>query len=321
MKGPGRKRVLVTGGAGFLGSHLCRALLAQGHAVLCTDNFLTGCRRNIAPLLAHPDFELMRHDVAIPLRVQVDEIYNLACPASPRHYQLDPVQTVRTSVLGTLNLLELATRLGARMLQASTSEVYGDPEDHPQAETYCGRVNPIGPRACYDEGKRCAETLLADYRRQHGARVKIARIFNTYGPHMQPHDGRVVPNFIMQALAGHPITVCGDGSQTRSFCYVDDMVAALLRLMDTADDVWAPVNLGNPDELSMIALAETVRELAGSDSPIVHVPALSDDPARRRPDIDRARRELDWSPRTGLHDGLAKTIGYFRRLRAEAEGG
>jgi UDP-glucuronate decarboxylase len=312
MREPHRKRILVTGGAGFLGSHLCRVLLEQGHEVLCVDNLSTGCKRNIAPLLGNPDFELVRHDVCLPLYVEVDEIYNLACPASPRHYQFDPVQTTRTSVLGAINMLGLARRLRARILQASTSEVYGDPEVHPQPEAYCGRVNPVGPRACYNEGKRCAETLFMDYRRRYGVPVKIARIFNSYGPSMHPQDGRVVSNFIMQALAGQPITLYGDGEQTRSFCFVDDTVEALLRLMQTPDAVSGPVNIGNPDEVSMLELAETIRDLTGSRSAIAYQPAVCDDPVRRRPDISMARRELDWSPQVGLRDGLARTIAYFR---------
>jgi UDP-glucuronate decarboxylase len=307
------KRVLVTGGAGFLGSHLCRALLARGHEVLCVDNLYTGSKGNIAPLLADPNFELMRHDVTVPLYVEVDEIYNLACPASPRHYQYDPVQTTKTSVIGAINLLGLAKRLKARILQASTSEVYGDPEIHPQAEQYCGRVNPIGLRSCYDEGKRCAETLFMDYRRQHGLCVKVARIFNTYGPHMHPQDGRVVSNFMRQALEGEPITIYGDGKQTRSFCYVDDMVQALILLMDSAEAFCGPVNLGNPDEVSMLELAETIRELAGSRSPLEFRDAVSDDPARRRPDIALAQRTLDWSPKVSLREGLAQTIAHLRQ--------
>lgn len=316
MKELHSRRVLVAGGAGFLGSHLCRALLEQGHEVICADNLDTGCKRNIAPLLGNERFELLRHDVTAPLFVAVDEIYNLACPASPRHYQADPVQTIKTNVLGALNLLGLARRLKARILQASTSEVYGDPGVHPQAEDYPGHVNPVGMRACYDEGKRCAETLFMDYRRQHGLAVKIARIFNTYGPHMHPNDGRVVPNFINQALAGEPLTVYGDGSQTRSFCYVDDMVDALLRLMRSRSDFCGPVNLGNPVEVSMLELAQTVRELTGSASPIAYRTPPGDDPVRRRPDIGLAQRELDWAPRTGLQEGLARTIAYFRSLPA-----
>jgi UDP-glucuronate decarboxylase len=318
MKETHRKRVLVTGGAGFLGSHLCRALLQQGHEVLSVDNFHTGCKRNIAPLLGHPDFELMRHDVSMPLYVEVDQIYNLACPASPRQYQSDPVQTTRTSVLGALNTLGLARRLGVPILQASTSEVYGDPEVHPQPEDYCGRVNPIGLRACYDEGKRCAETLFMDYRRRYGVPVRIARIFNTYGPHMHPDDGRVVSNFIGQALSGRPLTIYGDGAQTRSFCYVEDTVEALLRLMQAPDELCGPVNVGNPEEVSMLELAETIRELTGSRSAIAYEAAPGDDPARRRPDISLAQRTLDWSPRVGLRDGLLQTIGYFQELRIAA---
>jgi len=308
-------RVLVAGGAGFLGSHLCRALLEQGHEVICADNLDTGCMRNIAQLLGNHRFALLRHDVTAPLFVPVDEIYNLACPASPRHYQVDPVQTIKTNVLGALNLLELARRRKACILQASTSEVYGDPEVHPQAEDYAGHVNPVGMRSCYDEGKRCAETLFMDYRRQHGLAVKIARIFNTYGPHMSPNDGRAVPNFVNQALAGAPITIYGDGSQTRSFCYVDDTVDALLRLMRSRAGFCGPVNLGNPAEVSMLELAGMVRELTGSASPIAYAASPGDDPARRRPDIRLAQRELDWAPRTGLHEGLARTIAYFRSLQ------
>ncbi|HWJ95823.1 MAG TPA: UDP-glucuronic acid decarboxylase family protein [Telluria sp.] len=314
MTGWQRKRVLVAGGAGFLGSHLCAALLRQGHAVLCVDNLRTGSTGNLASLLAHPAFELLRHDVGEPLHAEVDMIYNLACPASPRHYQRDPIKTVRTSVLGALNLLELAHRQRAPILQASTSEVYGDPEQHPQPESYWGRVNPVGPRACYDEGKRCAETLFMEYQRQYGLPVKIVRIFNTYGPHMHPDDGRVVSNFVTQALAGAPITLYGSGSQTRSFCYVDDMVDALLRTMDTPDDVCGPLNLGNPAEVTMLELAKTVRALCGSSSVIESRPAPGDDPVRRKPDISLARQLLGWSPRTGLHDGLLRTIDYFRKL-------
>jgi UDP-glucuronate decarboxylase len=309
-----RSRVLVAGGAGFLGSHLCRALLDAGHHVICLDNFFTGNERNLSGLLGNPRFELLRQDVTEPFGIEVDEIYNLACPASPRHYQLDPVQTTRTSVLGALNLLALARRQGARILQASTSEVYGDPQVHPQPEQYWGRVNPIGPRACYDEGKRCAETLFVSYREQHGVRIKIARIFNTYGPHMDADDGRVVSNFIVQALAGNPLTIYGDGRQTRSFCYVDDMVDALQRLMRANDAFCGPVNLGNPDEISMLELAQAVLALTGSVSPIVYAGAPPDDPARRRPDIRLAHSELGWSPGTPLHEGLARTIDYFSSL-------
>jgi UDP-glucuronate decarboxylase len=304
----------VAGGAGFLGSHLCRALLDAGQDVVCADNFYTGSEQNIASLLGQPGFTVLRHDVTEPLAVEVDDIYNLACPASPRHYQSDPVRTTRTSVVGALNLLALARRLDARILQASTSEVYGDPEVHPQPEAYCGRVNPTGPRACYDEGKRCAETLFVAYRQQHGLRVKIARIFNTYGPHMAPDDGRVVSNFVVQALAGAPITLYGDGRQTRSFCYVDDMVDALRRLMQSPDRFCGPVNLGNPDEISMLELAAMVRELTGSACAVEHAAAPVDDPARRRPDISLARSALDWEPRVSLRDGLRRTIAYFAGL-------
>lgn len=310
------KRILVTGGAGFLGSHLCRLLLAQGHDVLCVDNFYTGCKRNIAALFAHPGFELLRHDVTFPLYVEVDEIYNLACPASPLHYQFDPVQTTKTCVHGAINMLGLAKRLRARILQASTSEVYGDPEHHPQAEHYYGNVNPIGLRSCYDEGKRCAETLFMDYRRQHKLRIKIARIFNTYGPNMHPNDGRVVSNFIMQALENVPITIYGDGRQTRSFCYVDDLIGGLERLMCSPEQMCGPVNLGNPDECTMLELAETILGLTRSRSTIAFRPALADDPGRRRPDIALATRTLGWEPHVGMHEGLGRTIDYFRQLRA-----
>jgi UDP-glucuronate decarboxylase len=307
-----RKRVLVTGGAGFLGSHLCERLLAAGQDVLCVDNFFTGTRDNIAHLLPDPHFEFMRHDVTFPLYVEVDEIYNLACPAAPIHYQFDPVQTTKTSVHGAINMLGLAKRIKARILQASTSEVYGDPHVHPQTEDYWGNVNPIGLRSCYDEGKRCAETLFFDYHRQNGVAIKVARIFNTYGPRMHPNDGRVVSSFIVQALAGEPITLFGDGSQTRSFCYVDDLVEALVLLMETPDDVTGPINLGNPVELTMRGLAERVVGLTGSRSPIVHKPLPPDDPAQRRPDISKARATLGWEPRTDLDTGLARTIEYFR---------
>jgi len=310
------KRILVTGGAGFLGSHLCRLLLAQGHDVLCADNFYTGCKRNIAALLAHPGFELLRHDVTFPLYVEVDEIYNLACPASPLHYQFDPVQTTKTSVHGAINMLGLAKRVKAGILQASTSEVYGDPEHHPQAERYYGNVNPIGLRSCYDEGKRCAETLFMDYRRQHKLRIKIARIFNTYGPNMHPNDGRVVSNFIVQALDNVPITIYGDGRQTRSFCYVDDLIDGLERLMCSPDELCGPVNLGNPDECSMLELAETILDMTRSRSTIAFLPALADDPVRRRPDIALAARALGWEPQVGMREGLGRTIDYFRQLRA-----
>lgn len=308
------KRIMVTGGAGFIGSHLCERLLSLGHEVLCVDNFFTGQRSTVAHLLRHPRFELMRHDITFPLPVEVDEIYNLACPASPVHYQSDPVQTTKTSVLGAITVLDLATRLNAKVLQASTSEVYGDPAVHPQGEDYRGNVNPIGPRACYDEGKRCAETLFFDYRRQHGLRIKVARIFNTYGPRMHPNDGRVVSNFIVQALNGAPITLYGDGSQTRSFCYVDDMVTGLIALMDSDDGVTGPVNLGNPEECSMRALAERVVRLTGSRSTIQTHPLPAEDPRRRCPDITLAGRLLDWRPKVGLDDGLRATIAHFSAL-------
>jgi len=307
-----RKRVLVTGGAGFLGSHLCERLLAAGDDVLCVDNFFTGTKDNIAHLLPNPHFELVRHDITFPLFVEVDEIYNLACPASPVHYQFDPVQTTKTSVHGAINMLGLAKRLRAKILQASTSEVYGDPEVHPQPESYWGHVNPIGIRSCYDEGKRCAETLFFDYHRQHKLRIKVARIFNTYGPRMHPNDGRVVSNFIVQALKGEPITVFGEGSQTRSFCYVDDLVEALIRIMGTADEFTGPVNIGNPGEFTILELAQKVIALTGSKSTIVFHPLPSDDPTQRKPDIALARSVLGWEPGVGLEAGLMKTIGYFR---------
>ena len=308
------KRVLVTGGAGFLGSHLCERLVAAGDEVLCMDNYYTGRRANVAHLLDHPNFELMRHDVTFPLYVEVDEIYNLACPASPIHYQRDPVQTTKTSVSGAINMLGLAKRTGARMLQASTSEIYGDPEIHPQTEDYWGNVNPIGPRSCYDEGKRCAETLCFDYRRQHGMPVKVVRIFNTYGPRMHPDDGRVVSNFICQALRGQPITIHGDGNQSRSFCYVDDLIEGLMRMMATPAEVTGPVNLGNPAEFTIAELAEKVIARIGNEARIVHLPATEDDPRRRRPDISRARELLGWGPETALNEGLARTITYFEAL-------
>jgi len=317
MKELHRKRVLVTGGAGFLGSHLCERLLAQGHDVLCVDNFYTGTKLNIAHLFDYPTFELLRHDVTFPLYVEVDEIYNLACPASPVHYQHDPVQTTKTSVHGAINMLGLAKRLKAKIMQASTSEVYGDPEVHPQTETYVGHVNPIGLRSCYDEGKRCAETLFMDYRRQHGMRVKIARIFNTYGPRMHPNDGRVVSNFIMQALTGQPITIYGDGRQTRSFCYVDDLIDGFDRLMRSADDFCGPVNLGNPVECTMLELAQTIIALCGSRSTLTFMPLPGDDPARRRPDITLARDALSWEPKIGMQEGLLQTIDYFRKVHVE----
>ena len=314
MKQMTSKRVLVTGGAGFLGSYLCERLLAAGHDVLCVDNYFTGTKANIASLLSYSYFEVMRHDVTFPLYVEVDEIYNLACPASPIHYQFDPVQTTKTSVHGAINMLGLAKRVKAKIVQASTSEVYGDPEIHPQTEDYRGSVNPIGPRSCYDEGKRCAETLFFDYRRQHGLAIKVARIFNTYGPRMHPNDGRVVSNFILQALKDEPVTIYGDGSQTRSFCYVDDMIEAMIRLMDTPDEVTGPVNLGNPTEISIRELAETVIALTDSKSEIVRQPLPEEDPARRRPDITLAREWLDWEPNVPLDEGLEKTIEYFEAL-------
>ena len=314
------RRVLVTGGSGFLGSHLCERLLARGHEVLCVDNLFTGRKRNIAHLLGRPDFEFLRHDVTFPLYVEVDQIYNLACPASPVHYQHDPVQTTKTSVHGAINMLGLAKRLGVRILQASTSEVYGDPTQHPQTEDYWGNVNPIGPRSCYDEGKRCAETLFFDYHRQHGLEIKVARIFNTYGPRMHPNDGRVVSNFIVQALTGRDITIFGDGSQTRSFCYVDDLIEALVRFMETPAEVTGPLNLGNPGEFTMLELAELVLELTGSQSRIVHLELPADDPKQRRPDITRAKALLDWEPRVPLREGLERTIAYFDDLLAGREG-
>ena len=310
-------RVLVTGGAGFIGSHLCERLLQDGYEVLCVDNLYTGARHNVHRLLSNPRFELLRHDVCFPLYVEVDEIYNLACPASPIHYQLDPVQTTKTSVHGAINMLGLAKRVKAKILQASTSEVYGDPAVHPQAEDYWGNVNPIGPRSCYDEGKRCAETLFFDYHRQHEMPVKVARIFNTYGPRMHPNDGRVVSNFIVQALQNRDITVYGDGSHTRSFCYVDDLVDGLMRLMATPDEITGPVNLGNPGEFTIRELAEEVIELTGSSSRIIHLPLPVDDPRQRRPDISKANELFGWKPTVGLRDGLLKTIGYFERLLRE----
>jgi UDP-glucuronate decarboxylase len=308
-----RKRVLVTGGAGFLGSHLCERLLADGHDVLCVDNFFTGTKDNIAPLFDNSYFELMRHDVTFPLYVEVDEIYNLACPASPIHYQFDPVQTTKTSVHGAINMLGLAKRVKAKIFQASTSEVYGDPEIHPQREDYWGRVNPIGLRSCYDEGKRCAETLFFDYRRQHGLRIRVARIFNTYGPKMHPNDGRVVSNFIVQALRNEPITLYGDGTQTRAFCYVDDMIEGFVRLMESPDDLAGPVNLGSPGEFTIRELAEKVIDLTGSRSELVSKPLPSDDPRQRKPDIALAKEMLDWEPMTNLEVGLDKTIAYFEK--------
>jgi UDP-glucuronate decarboxylase len=308
--------ILVTGGAGFLGSHLCDRLIAAGRDVLCVDNFFTGTKRNIEHLLGHPRFELMRHDVTFPLFVEVGQIYNLACPASPIHYQFDPVQTTKTSVHGAINMLGLAKRLRGRILQASTSEVYGDPEVHPQTESYWGKVNPIGTRACYDEGKRCAETLFFDYHRQFGLDIKVVRIFNTYGPRMHPNDGRVVSNFIVQALRGEDITLYGNGQQTRSFCYVDDLIDGLIRMMETPKGTTGPINLGNPHEFTMIELAETIIRLTGSKSRLTFHPLPQDDPQQRRPDISLAKSTLDWTPHTPLEEGLARTIAYFRELLA-----
>lgn len=313
MKATGvNKRILVTGGAGFLGSFLCERLIGQGHDVLCVDNFYTGTKQNVAHLMGNPRFELMRHDVTFPLYVEVDEIYNLACPASPIHYQFDPVQTTKTSVHGAINVLGLAKRVRAKILQASTSEVYGDPKVHPQTEDYWGHVNPVGIRACYDEGKRCAETLFFDYHRQHKLRIKVARIFNTYGPRMHPNDGRVVSNFIVQALRGEPITVYGTGAQTRSFCYVDDLVEALIRLMNTPDDFTGPVNIGNGNEFTILELAEKVIALTGAKSQIIRKPLPSDDPVQRQPDLTLARAHLAWQASTALEEGLQRTIAYFK---------
>jgi len=311
-----RKRILVTGGAGFLGSHLVDRLLGQGHEVLCADNLFTGTKRNIEHLHSHPRFEFIRHDVTFPLYVEVDEIYNLACPASPIHYQHDPVQTTKTSVHGAINMLGLAKRLKCRILQASTSEVYGDPTEHPQTESYWGNVNPIGTRSCYDEGKRCAETLFFDYHRQHGLEVKVARIFNTYGPRMHPSDGRVMSNFVIQALKGEPITLYGDGSQTRSFCYVDDLIDGLMRLMATPAEITGPINLGNPTEFTMRELAELVLAATGSKSTTTTRPLPQDDPKQRSPDITLAKKHLGWEPKIALRDGLKSTVAYFRDLKA-----
>lgn len=311
------KRVMVTGGAGFLGSHLCEVLLSEGHEVLCVDNFFTGRRRNVASLIGNRNFELLRHDVTFPLYVEVDEIYNLACPASPIHYQFDPVQTTKTSVIGAINMLGLSKRVRAKILQASTSEIYGDPTEHPQTESYWGNVNTLGPRACYDEGKRCAETLFFDYHRQHAVRIKVVRIFNTYGPNMHPKDGRVVSNFIVQALRNQPITIYGDGLQTRSFCYVDDLIVGLRKMMDSPDEFIGPVNIGNPCEFTMLQLAETVMQLTGSRSSIVMKPLPLDDPKQRQPDISLARQMLDWEPTVALKEGLVRTITYFRGLLTE----
>lgn len=306
------KKILVSGGAGFLGSHLCERLLDEGNDVLCVDNLFTGSKKNIAHLLSNPNFEFMRHDVTFPLYVEVDQIYNLACPASPVHYQFDPVQTTKTSVHGAINMLGLAKRVKARILQASTSEVYGDPEVHPQQESYWGRVNPIGIRSCYDEGKRCAETLFFDYWRQHALEIKVVRIFNTYGPRMHPSDGRVVSNFIVQALKGEDITIYGEGLQTRSFCYVDDLIEAMIRMMNTPAEFTGPVNIGNPGEFTMIELAELVLKLTGSKSRMLFKPLPSDDPKQRQPDISLAREKIGWTPTVALEDGLKKTIAYFK---------
>lgn len=313
-----RKRVMVTGGAGFLGSHLCERLLSEGHDVLCVDNYFTGRKDNIVHLLTHPHFEVMRHDVTFPLYVEVDEIYNLACPASPVHYQFDPVQTTKTSVIGAINMLGLAKRVGAKILQASTSEVYGDPTVHPQTEEYRGNVNPLGPRACYDEGKRCAETLFFDYHRQHHVKIKVVRIFNTYGPRMHPNDGRVVSNFIVQALRGEDITLYGDGSQTRAFCYVDDLIEGFVRLMATGPDVTGPINIGNPHEIPVSELAARVIRLTGSRSRIVHRPLPQDDPLQRCPDITLAGQVLGWKPTVDLDAGLSRTAAYFREMLTDA---
>ncbi len=316
--GTSSKRILVTGGAGFLGSHLCDRLLTEGHDVLCVDNFFTGRKENVAHLVNHPLFEVMRHDVCFPLYVEVDEIYNLACPASPVHYQFDPVATTKVSVHGAINMLGLAKRVEAKIFQASTSEVYGDPTEHPQTESYWGHVNPIGLRSCYDEGKRCAETLFFDYRRQHNLKIKVARIFNTYGPRMHPDDGRVVSNFIVQALKGDELTIYGDGSQTRSFCYVDDLIDGILALMNTSNEVTGPINLGNPDNRTILELAEKIIDLTGSSSKLVHTELPSDDPVRRQPDISLARTELNWEPSIELDDGLKNTIAYFDDLLSAA---
>ncbi len=314
-----RKSILVTGGAGFLGSHLCERLLTDGHDVICADNFFTGRKQNIEHLIGHPRFELMRHDITFPLYVEVDEIYNLACPASPVHYQYDPVQTTKTSVIGAINMLGLAKRLKCRIFQASTSEVYGDPTVHPQAEEYWGNVNPIGPRSCYDEGKRCAETLFFDYHRQHKIEIKIARIFNTYGPRMHPHDGRVISNFIVQALNGEPITIYGDGSQTRSFCYVDDLIEGFLRFMNSPAPVTGPINLGSPEEFTIKDLAELVIDMTGSRSKLKYLPLPQDDPKQRQPDIALAKASLQWQPAVSLREGLKHTIRYFDQLMSAAD--
>jgi UDP-glucuronate decarboxylase len=316
MKYYDNKRILITGGAGFLGSHLCKQLVGKGYEVLCVDNFFTGTRKNIADLLSNSNFEFIRHDITFPLYIEADEIYNLACPASPIHYQFDPVQTTKTSVHGAINMLGLAKRVKAKILQASTSEVYGDPEVHPQPESYWGKVNPVGPRSCYDEGKRCAETLFFDYHRQHGLKIKVARIFNTYGPQMHPNDGRVVSNFIVQALSNKDITVFGDGLQTRSFCYVDDLIEGLIKMMNSPDDFTGPVNLGNPNEFSVLELAKKIIETTGSKSKIVFRPLPQDDPCQRQPDISLAQEKLDWQPTVNLVKGLKKTIEYFDKILA-----
>ncbi len=309
------QRIVVTGGGGFLGSHLCEKLLGQGHEVICVDNFYTGRRMNIMPFIDNKNFELIRHDVTFPLYIEADEIYNLACPASPVHYQHHPVQTVKTSVHGAINMLGLAKRINAKIFQASTSEVYGDPEVHPQTEDYWGRVNPIGIRSCYDEGKRCAETLFFDYHRQHNLRIKVGRIFNTYGPRMHPNDGRVVSNFIVQALKGEDITIYGDGSQTRSFCYVDDLIEAFVAMMNTGDDIIGPINMGNPNEFTIKELAEIVLEMVGGPSKLIYKPLPSDDPTQRQPDISKAKKLLDWEPKVQLREGLEQTIDYFKFLK------
>jgi UDP-glucuronate decarboxylase len=313
----GHKRILVTGGAGFLGSHLCERLLGAGHDVLCVDNYFTGRRENIAHLMSHPQFEVLRHDITLPLYVEVDEIYNLACPASPVHYQYDPVQTTKVSVVGAINMLGLAKRVGARILQASTSEIYGDPDVHPQTEEYRGNVNPLGPRACYDEGKRCAETLFFDYARKHRVKIRVIRIFNTYGPRLHDSDGRVVSNFILQALRGEDITIYGDGQQTRAFCYVDDLIDGMVAMMNADDDVTGPINLGNPHEISMRTLAQQIIALTGARSRIVNRPLPEDDPTQRCPDITRARQVLGWEPCVPLEEGLRRTIAYFAERLVE----
>ncbi len=308
------KRILVTGGGGFLGSHLCERLLDKGYEVICVDNFFSGSKNNIAHLLKNRNFELIRHDIIHPLYVEVDEIYNLACPASPIHYQYNPIKTVKTNVIGSINMLGLAKRIRAKILQASTSEVYGNPEKHPQDESYWGNVNPIGPRSCYDEGKRCAETLFFDYHRQNNVRIKVIRIFNTYGPRMHPKDGRVISNLIIQALTNQPLTVYGDGSQTRSFCYVDDMIDGMMRMMETSDEITGPINLGNPEEISILKLAELILKMCKSRSKIIFLPLPKDDPIRRRPDISLAKRILDWEPKISIEEGIEKTIAYFKSI-------